>query len=235
MFKGKLPRVIALVGSLAIAASLVGVAVAGTGAYFTASNGGTISGNLATVAVTTSGGAGGYNLDFTWDNMLPGVDSVANVGIQNTGTVPEDIYLAFDNTNGVWSALNTLGAYGIFTVNGSLVYNNMNNQYAEGTDSSGQVISTSPTSGCYNVPRPNHIEYLPHIIFLGTLGPTASLPLTLAFHFNACMTGGQGNPFGPLVYHVAAFQVGVNPTDPMNGAGQIAPLNLATYAPYTFQ
>jgi hypothetical protein len=232
VFKGKLPRVLALVGSLTIAASLISVAVAGTGAYFTASAGGEINGNLATVAVTTSGGTGSNSLDFVWGNMLPGVDSVANINVQNTGTVPEDIYLAFDNTNGVWSALNTLGAYGIFSVN-SLVYNNMNNQYAEGTDSSGQIISTDSTSGCYNVPRPNHIEYLPHVIFLGTLGPTASLPVAMAFHFHACMTAGGGNVFGPLVYKIAAFQQGVDPNDSYNGLGRIAPLNLS--GTYHFQ
>jgi hypothetical protein len=234
MFRSTRSRLLALISTAAITAALVSIAVIGTGAYFTDSNGGQISGNLGTVAVTTSGGTGTDGLDFSFDGLLPGEEKIANVHVQNTGTGSEDIYLAFDNTHGAWSAFNTLGAYGTFTIDG-VIYDNLNNQYAWGTDSSGQVISTDPASACYNVPRPAQIKFLPHTIDLGTLGPTASKDFTIGFHFHACMTSGQGAPFGPLEFDVAAFQVGVDPSDQFNGAGRISPLDLSAFAPYTYQ
>ena len=52
MFKRKLPRrLIALLGTVAVTASLIGVAVAGTGAYFTDSNAGGVAANLGTWVV----------------------------------------------------------------------------------------------------------------------------------------------------------------------------------------
>lgn len=227
MLKQRLPRFIALLGTSAVVASLIGVAVVGTGAYFTDSNSGEITGNLATVAVTTSGGTGTDNLDFVWGNMLPGVDSVASVHVQNTGSVPEDIYLAFKNDNGAWSAINTYGAYGIFTVN-NVIYDNLNNQYAWGTPSEGTICGGL-------APRPAQIKYLPHVIFLGTLGPTASKDFDIKFQWHACMTAGQGaEVFGagasgpaaaivpaPLEFQIAAFQVGINPNNPFNGPGGV--------------
>ncbi len=109
--------------------------------------------------------------------------------MHNTGTANEDMYLAFDNANLAWSAVNDLGAYGIFTVNGT-TYANLNNQYAAGTTGA-PVISTNPDSGCYNVVRPP-IAYLPHVIFLATLVPDQVWTFNVSFHFNACMTSGAG-------------------------------------------
>ena len=234
MFKSTRIRFVALLSTAAVTAALIGVAVMSTGAYFTDSNSGQISGNLGTVAVTTSGGSGIDSLDFTFNGILPGEEKVASVHVQNTGSSSEDIYLAFKNGNGAWSGFNTLGAYGVFTIDGT-IYDNLNNQYPWGTDSSGQVISTNATSACYNVPRPAQIKFLPHTIFLGTLGPTASKDFTIGFHFHPCLTSGQGAPFGPLQFDIAAFQVGVNPNDQFNGAGKISPLDLSTYGTYTYQ
>ena len=232
MFRSTRMRFLALISTAAVTAALIGVAVVGTGAYFTDSKPGAITGNLGTVAVDIAG----QNIDFA--NLLPGVDQTQTVTVHNTGTANEDMYLAFDNTNLGWSAVNDLGAYGIFTVNG-VVYDNLNNQYAAGTGPAG-VISTNPESACYNVVRPN-IAYLPHVIFLATLSPNQVWTFNVSFHFNACLTGGNGTGAAlwqaadsnfptigpvPLNFKVAAFQEGVNPNDQMNGAGKIAPLTL---------
>lgn len=236
----------ALSGVALSLAAVLALTVATTGAYFTDNNGGQITGNLATIQVTTSGGTGADGLDFSFDNMLPGVDKVASIHVQNTGTVSEDVYLAFKNDNFAWSAVNTYGAYGIFTVDG-VIYDNLNNQYPWGTDSSGQVMSSNPASACYLVPRPAQIKYLPHVIFLGTLGPTASKDFDIKFHWHACMTGGQGGQVwgesdtppavtpAALQFVIAAFQPGVNVADPFNGSGKILPLDLSTRGAYSYQ
>lgn len=234
MFRTRISRFFAMLGVAALLASVIGIGVVGTGAYFTAANGGQIIGNLGTVAVATSGGTGASGLGFSFDGLLPGEEKVANVNVQNTGSSAEDIYLAFKNDNGAWSGFNTLGAYGTFTIDGT-IYDNLNNQYPFGTDSSGQVISTNPASACFNVARPAAIKYLPHVISIGTLAPGATKSFTIAFKFHPCLTSGQGTAFGPLLFDIAAFQQGVDPNDQFNGAGRITPLNLSTYGAYSYQ
>ena len=114
-------------------------------------------------------------------------------------------------------------------------------------------MSTSLASGCYHVGRVP-VNYLPHVIKLGTLTPGQLWSFNVSFQLNPCMTGGQGatlwgaglpdfNPViapAPLNYVVAAFQPGVDPNDQMNGGGKIAPLLLPytgdSYSPHgTFQ
>ncbi len=237
MSKVRLPRFIALLATTAAAVSLIGIAIGATGAYFTASQPGSITGNLGTVAVTVSGA----NINFA--NLLPGQVQTQTVTVTNTGTGNEDIWLAFDNTNLGWSAVNDLGQYGKFVINGN-TYDNLNNQWVSSTPGVSApgvgVMSINPLSGCYNVPRVA-INYLPHVIFLGTLTPSQVWTFGVSFNFNACMTGGNGTGAAlwsaadsnfptigpvPLNFKVAAFQPGVNPNDQMNGSGKIAPLNL---------
>ena len=206
--------------------TVMSFAVIQTGAYFTDTNGpAPINNSLGSVAVNVNGDpVTAPAIDFT--NLMPGEVKSASIMVQNTGTGTEDIYLVFDDANGAWSAFNTLGAYGTFTIDGT-VYDNLNNHYPWGTDSSGQFInSKDPASGCYMVPRPAQIKFLPHFIKIATLTPTASKTFDLAFNYHACMTAGQGSAGLPLNYSVVAFQSGVNPADPFNGAGKISPLSL---------
>ena len=101
------------------------------------------------------------------------------------------------------------------------------------------------TAGPCGTP-PIPINYLPHVIKLGTLIPGQLWSFNISFTLNACLSssavqgatlwgaagGVSGTDFSspitpaPLNYVVAAFQPGVVPTDKLNGAGQIANLNL---------
>jgi len=224
--------------SLFVIAALGGAAVIGTGAYFTDNSAGQIGGTNGTVAVTTSGGSGADNLDFTFEGVLPGETRTANVHVQNTGSNTQDIYLAFDNSNGVWSAFNQLGMYGKFVIDGK-TYDNLNNNAAYTALTPGIPGiwdgSSYMTSGACTTVHQLPINYLPHLINLGPLGPTASHDFTIAFTLNPCMTTQYGGSFGPLLFDIAAFQSGISPADPFNGGGQILPLNLAAYGAYTNQ
>lgn len=234
MSNKKLPRVLLLFGTMAVALSLAGIAIVGTGAYFTDSHGGAITGNLGTVAINVTG----QTINFA--NLLPGESQTATVHVTNTGTGNEDLYLAFDNTNRAWSAVNDLGQYGKFVINGK-TYDNLNNAYAAPDPGvPGTPTGAFMSGACSTVPRVP-ANYLPHVIFLGTLAPTQAWSFNISFQFNPCMTGGNGTgaplwgasdnnfptiPPAPLNFTVAAFQPGVNPNDPFNGGGQIAPLTL---------
>lgn len=233
MSKRKLARIAAVLTTVGATMALISAAVMSTGAYFTDSHGGAITGNLGTVAINTSG----ENIDFT--DLMPGETQTQTVWVQNTGTGNEDIYLAFSNANLAWSAVNDLGQYGKFVVNGQ-TYDNLNNRYAAADSGVPGTPSTTDfmPGSCSTVGRVP-VNYLPHVIKLGTLSPGQLWSFDISFQFNACMTGGQGQTLWqaadtdfptigpvPLNYVVAAFQPGVNPQDPFNGAGQIAPLTL---------
>jgi hypothetical protein len=231
-----------------VLASLVSVAVAGTGAYYTDTVAGTVSGNNGTVAISASGNTTSGNLAFDFSGILPGVAKTATITVTNTGSGPEDIYLAFDNSNNMWSAVNDLGQYGKFVINGN-TYDNLNNKTGNATTgvagspiSDSYINTTDPTNSCYMVPRVP-VNYLPHVIFLGTLpAGSAAWPFTISFQYIACMSdhkgqslfnaatwdlGGTAPAAGtPLLFKVAAFQPGISPTNTANGTGAIPNLVL---------
>lgn len=242
--KRKFARRMAVVTTLVATVALISTVVASSGAYFTDSKGGAITGNLGTVAVDISG----ENINFA--NLMPGETQTQTVWVRNTGTGNEDIYLAFSNDGDAWSAVNDLGQYGKFVINGK-TYDNLNNRYAAltpgvpGTPTGEKMAASGACSTVDRLP----VNYLPHVINLGTLTPGQLWSFDISFTLNPCMTGGQGAQLwgtapgdftpqiapAPLKFVVAAFQPGVNPNDPFNGAGQIAPLSLPlgtdTYTP----
>jgi hypothetical protein len=232
MSKRKFARLAAVMTTLVAAVALISTVVASSGAYFTDSHGGAITGNLGTLKVAISG----ENINFA--NLMPGETQTQTVYVTNTGTGSEDIYLAFSNANWAWSAVNDLGQYGTFVINGQ-TYDNLNNRYA--APNPGVPGTGSGTAGPCGTPQ-IPINYLPHVIKLGTLTSGQNWQFDISFTFNACLSssaaqgaslwGAAATDFSqsispaPLNYVVAAFQPGVNPNDQMNGAGQIAPLSL---------
>ena len=245
MFKSTRIRFVALLSTAAVTAALIGVAVMSTGAYFTDTKPGTIAANFGNVAVAVAG----ENIDFA--NLMPGEVQTQTVTIQNTGTGNEDMWLVFKNDNLAWSAVNDLGQYGKFVINGN-TYDNLSNRYNSTTGVPGAPIAGSFMPGSCSTVNRVPVNYLPHKIFLGTLTPSQVWTFNVSFNIIACKsTGGGGalwssvaNDFSPLLtgplplnFNIAAFQPGVNPEDPFNGAGQIAPLSLpiANYAPGVYQ
>ena len=242
MLKTKFRRFAALLAVIALATSAIGLTVAGTGAYFTDSKPGQVAANFGSVSVAVSGA----NINFA--NLLPGEVQSQTVTYQNTGTGNEDMWLAFDNTNFAWSMVNDLGQYGKFVINGK-TYDNLSNKLGNTTTG----VPGAPIAGVFmggSCSTVNRVptNYLPSRIFLGTLTPGQAATFDIAFNIIACKSDGGGgalwssvaNDFSPLIagptplnFKIAAFQPGVSPTDPFNGAGQIAPLALpiANYLP----
>lgn len=260
MSKRKFVRIAAVLTTLAATMALISAAVMSTGAYFTDSHPGRIQGTNGNVAITVTG-SGDTSVNtpslvrFDFSGILPGQVKTATVDVTNTTTNSEDVWLVFDNSNYMWSAVNDLGQYGKFQV-GSYVYDNLNNNNAYGMPANPGVAGT-PTGdymsgSCSTVPRvPGN--FLPHAIRIGTLAGSASTSFNIRFNYIACMTDHQGeaifnpaeadapintlaSPPGPLMFNVVGFQGGVDPTSPFNGANAITPLaNLSAADPFTGQ
>jgi hypothetical protein len=85
---------------------------------------------IAVPAGDSTGGAN--NLSVQWNNMLPGSDKTVSFTVTNTGTANESIWLAFNDSNGQWTAINSLGTYGDAQIHSPLItqdFNNLNSHH----------------------------------------------------------------------------------------------------------
>jgi hypothetical protein len=104
----------AIVGTAALLGGTAFIASGSTGAYFSDTHTGAITGTIGSIRITPSGGtasADGSLMDLAFNDLLPGTPQTVTVNYQNTGTSPEDVYLVFPNATAL-SALNSLGNYG---------------------------------------------------------------------------------------------------------------------------
>jgi hypothetical protein len=65
--------------------------------------------DATTLEIATGGGTGAANLDFRYDNLLPGVRQSASGTYRNVGRMAQDVWLVFNNADAL-HALNDLGA-----------------------------------------------------------------------------------------------------------------------------
>lgn len=120
-------RLVAFTGALVGSAGMVVAAATATGAYFNDTQSGQVSGNFGSIKVTTGGGSGTDNLDFSMTNMLPGQWQTITVHYTNTGLNTEDVYLVFNNAQALHS-VNNLGTYGAAKImsDGSTIFYSTN-------------------------------------------------------------------------------------------------------------
>lgn len=121
-------RVVALTASVALLGGAAWVAAGTTGAYFSDSHPGSVSGTVGSIKVDVTGngtGTNGTNLNFT--NLLPGEAQTVTLKYGNTGRNTEDVYITFPNATAL-SALNNLGHYGEvhLSANGTALFDSAN-------------------------------------------------------------------------------------------------------------
>lgn len=118
---------LALAATVAILGGTAWVAAGTTGAYFSDTHMGSITGTVGSIKVTPYGGAGAEGMDLSFTNMLPGVPQTVKVNYQNTGANNEDVWIVFDNATAL-SALNSLGTYGEahLSANGTALFDSAN-------------------------------------------------------------------------------------------------------------
>lgn len=209
-----------LVASVALLGGTAFVASGATGAYFSDTKAGTISGTIGNVHVSTTGGTGatGSNLAFT--NLLPGDAQTVSLKYTNTGTSSEDIYIVFPNATAL-SALNNLGHYGEvhLSANTTHLFDSQNLK-----DSANSCGAFSPT-GCW----PLKSQYLVasnlavggagnvsfSFNYAGLLSTQA--PVGTTAQWNSYPVAGQTTTLGAdgtgigLPYEIVATQPGITP------------------------
>ncbi|WP_137119643.1 hypothetical protein [Segeticoccus rhizosphaerae] len=104
-------RLAAATATLAVAGGLAVAASGTTGAYFSDTANGAISGTIGTVKVETGGGTGADLLNVNFTNLMPGEAQTVKATYKNTGTGNQDIWVVFPNDIALY-ALNDLGSYG---------------------------------------------------------------------------------------------------------------------------
>lgn len=189
-----------------VTVALMGVAAAGTGAYFTDSKSGTITGTMGTIKVTGYDGGGADNLDISFTKLLPGESQDRSIRFQNTGENSQDVWVVFQSSD--LHNLNTLGSYGEVHVkaNGAAVFDsaNLNDGYPCGT------VSPGFPDIC---PLPSQIR-LASNVNPGDVG-------SMTFTFKAgekFKNGVQGLPVVSLRYKIVATQNGIAPDNALNNA-----------------
>jgi hypothetical protein len=214
MFTSKASRVVGFAGTVALSGALVAAATGATGAYFSDSRSGHITGTIGSIKVSTSGGAGPDNLNFTWADMLPGELKSSTFRYENTGRNAQDVYLVFTDAAQL-HALNDLGHYGEAHIasNGTEIFASTNlndHDTCPATDANG------PTD-CAPIPA--------QIKLAGAVQPGETGSATFSFGFSELLKGASAEeaPFGPLDYSVVATQVGVSPTDVNNTPNNLGP------------
>ena len=103
-------RAFSLVASVGLLGGTAFVASGQTGAYFSDTHTGTISGTIGTIKVTPGGGTGGENMDIAFSNLLPGAPQTVSSTYTNSGSSTEDVWVVFNNATAL-SAFNNLGSY----------------------------------------------------------------------------------------------------------------------------
>ena len=209
MSKSLAIKTAALVASVALLGGTALIASGATGAYFSDSKPGTISGTVGNVHVSVNGGNGALLSDLHFTNLLPGEAQTVNLNYKNTGSSAEDIYIVFPNATAL-SALNNLGTFGEahLSANGTPLFDSANLK-----DSSSSCGAFSP-SGCWPLAK----QYL----LVSNLG--AGYTGNLAFSFNyASKLKGQAPEYAaaaPWNSYPVTGQTTINSGDtPATGAG----------------
>jgi hypothetical protein len=202
-----------IIGAILSLLGLVSLAavVGSTGAYFSDTNNGKVSGTVGSIKVATSGGTGADTADFTFTDLLPGTPQSATVNYQNNGRNPQDVWVVFPNADALHS-LNQLGTYGEVHIaaNGveKFASQNLNDGYACGTPGNPGVATVCP------VPQ--------KLKLASNVAPGAGGNMTFAFNYASKLVAGNiDGATGPawntyaggdgLPYQIVATQVGQTP------------------------
>lgn len=204
--------------TLAALGALVVAATGMTGAYFSDTDQGIVTGNIGSIKVDASGGAGSSGTHFVFANLLPGEPQTATIQFQNTGRNAEDVWLVFNNATAL-SALNNLGTYGEVHVSNSqqelFASKNLNDRIT--------TCGTLDPSGCW--PLPSKIKVADNV------APGAGSYVKFSFNYASKLTSpdAEGKPFNVypvpdqytvnsadgtgsgLPYQIVATQVGQTP------------------------
>jgi hypothetical protein len=141
-------KILGLALALVVVAGLVAVASGATGAYFSDTKSGEITGTIGSVKVDTS------DLTLRFSNLMPGEPQTVTLNYANAGTGNQDIWMVFPQPDAL-HAINDLGTYGEVKIqdsNTGVVFfsNNLNDRPNNGTTPiprTVQLVSNIPAGG----------------------------------------------------------------------------------------
>jgi len=169
------------VGGVAIALTLSLASLGTTGAYFSDTHQGNVTGAVGSIKVTGSGGTGTSNIDLNFTGLLPGTPQTVKAGYQNTGLSPQDVWVVFNNPDAL-HALNDLGRYGEFHVsaNGTALFDSANLSDDQDDPAHLSCGTLAPT-GCWPVPK--------MVKLASNVAPSATGTVSFTFGYTAYKGG----------------------------------------------
>jgi hypothetical protein len=225
MKKGKVARVAGFVGALGVSAVLVTTAVQGTGAYFTASQDGSISGTTGQITISANNPT---TLNF--DNLIPGEYKDSTIQYTVGGDTHVDTWLVFQDGYAYCKFTGAkddshcgdgeggMGRFGHFAVEdnaGNLLFSSYNLANANGTtsdcvDAFGHgsrppAADKNDTNNRCGVPLGIKLQ--------SDLSPGNSANVTLTFGVTGRQTDQNvAAPPATVPFQIVATQVGITPT-----------------------
>ncbi|MBW4033161.1 MAG: hypothetical protein HIU88_10930 [Acidobacteria bacterium] len=178
MSKSLKVKAVSLVASVALLGGTAWLASGATGAYFSDTQQGNISGTVGSIHIAAYGGSGTTGTDLAFTNLLPGVAQTVKLKYTNTGSNPQDVYVVFTDPTAL-SALNNLGRYGEvhLAANGTALFDsaNLNDHLISGH------CGTLDPSGCW----PLKSQYL----LVSNLAPGATGDMSFSFNYSGALKG----------------------------------------------
>ncbi|MEO7006711.1 MAG: hypothetical protein ABI065_06730 [Terrimesophilobacter sp.] len=199
-------RGLAFVATLALLGGTVWIAAGTTGAYFSDTHDGTISGTVGSIQVHTTGigGTGTDGMNLSFEKLLPGTPQTVSVDYSNTGNSPEDVWVVFPNSDAL-AALNDLGTFGEFglssSTGGHIFYSH--NLRDDRNHSCGELKA----SGCWPLTKQYRVA--------SAVQQSASGSVTFTFGIGADANDQKKFAAGAglaLPYQIVATQVGIKPS-----------------------
>ncbi|MDJ0338576.1 hypothetical protein [Cryobacterium sp. PH31-O1] len=196
-------------GGIAVALTMAFAALGPTGAYFSDTAQGAVSGTIGSIKIAGADGTGTDSLNLGFTNLLPGTTQTVSSRYVNTGLNAQDVWVVFNDKDAL-HALNDLGTYGEFHVaaNGTALFDSAN--LSDDQDDTAHLsCGTLAPTGCWPVPK--------MIKLASNLAPTAVGSVSFSFGYAAKMSG-QSELGGGVwnSYPVKTVQV-PNPTIKGNG------------------
>ena len=228
MTKSMKVKCAAIVGTVGLLGATAFVASGQTGAYFSDTHAGSISGTIGSIRITPSGGTestDGSFMDLAFSNMLPGDPQTVTVNYQNTGANTEDVYVVFPNATAL-SALNNLGSYG--TVHLSSAGNGAVGDVFDSANLNDDA-TTCPV-GSYSVQYPTPCEPLPKQLLIAS-GVNPGGTGSFSFSFNYASKLSTQAPLGTTANWNAYPVAGQTTTNVADGTGNGLPYEIVATQP----
>lgn len=201
-------RIGGFLGATGMTAALVGAAVAGTGAYFTDAEAGTVTGTMGSIEIDAT-----YTT-IAFENMLPGEPQEHVVQYRNTGMNNQDVWVVFDQDDlGDFDSATDEGKVNDFGRYAEIHLYSFGAPRFESANLNDDAGTCPPGAGdpaCNPLPK--------QVLLASNLAPGATGDMTFNLRPGAAFKSQAlyGVDWFNLDYQIVATQHGIAPDDPLN-------------------